>query len=254
MTLRAADGCCCGARLATRLRGRRLSVATVLASALKREQQSQPGGPTSILILVLYQLTLGASATCGTSTATGDDYTAMCSCSALSQLPVFDSVNLTQMRRRKLSVYRMDIDRHEAEAADQAAGEQAAAEGAQAASVAAAGKGGQDGAASHLELYDEFGQRQSSRFQQVCWKPCTLVSKLAHSVSAMARLLCLTAFECVYLLHICIALVVLSLQTIRPGSKRHRPKSRGRLNPTLAKTGATRQAILAAIDKHFADR
>ena len=95
--------------------------------------------------------------------------TLQCAAAVHSQSCQFSTQwTMTQMRRRKLSVYRMDIDRHEAEAADQAAGEQAAAEGAQAASVAAAGKGGQDGAASHLELYDEFGLRQSSRFQQVC--------------------------------------------------------------------------------------
>jgi hypothetical protein len=155
-------------------------MATTLASALKREQQSQPGEPTSILILMLYRLTLGASATCGTSTATGDDWTAMCSCSALSKPPVLTQSTMIRMRRRKLSVYRKDIDRQETEAADQAAGEQAAAEGAQAAFVAAAGTGGQDGAASHLELYDGFGQRQSSRFQQVNGQTCNLPSRPAE--------------------------------------------------------------------------
>ena len=78
-----------------------------------------------------------------------------------------DSVDKIRKRRRKLSVYRMDMDRQEAKAADQAAEEQAAADDANAASVAMAGKGGQDDVAGRSELYDEFGQRQSSRFQQV---------------------------------------------------------------------------------------
>lgn len=98
----------------------------------------------------------------------------VCSCSASCSLPVSTESTMLRNRRRKLSVYRMDIGRQEAEVAGQAAGEQAAAEGAQAAFVAAAGKGGQDGAASHLELYDEFGQRQSSRFQQVNEQTCNL--------------------------------------------------------------------------------
>ena len=180
MTLRAADGCCCGAQPATRLRGRRMSVTSMWASALRHQLQNRLGKPPRTAMLMVCPLTLGASATCGTSMATGDDLKTVCSCWASCNKLVSAELTMLRTRRRKLSVYRMDIDRQEAEAADQAAGEQAAAEGAQAAFAAAAGRGGQDGAASHLELYDEFGQRQSSRFQQVHEKACNLPSRLAQ--------------------------------------------------------------------------
>jgi hypothetical protein len=77
------------------------------------------------------------------------------------------------MCRRKLSAYRIEVDRQKAEAADlklaeKAAEEQAMAEEVrEAASAAKASEAGQDATASLVELYDEYGQRQSSRFQQV---------------------------------------------------------------------------------------
>lgn len=119
--------------------------------------------------------------------------------------------------RRKLSAYRIEADRmaaeqREAEAAARAIAKQQVAEG-EAAAAAAAEAAARDASAkaaavSLVSLYDEFGQRQTSRFQQPS----------------------------------------------RPSSKRHRPKSRGRQSATLAKTGATRQAILAEIDKHLSEK
>lgn len=100
--------------------------------------------------------------------------------------------------RRKLSAYRIEVDRQKAEAAEQAAAEKAAAEevaaaeaaAAETAAAAAAEPGAEDAEAGLVTLYDEFGQRQTSRFQQVP------AEYLAHDVDNVLASPCLQNCTC----------------------------------------------------------
>src|SRR5436189_62089 len=117
---RAAGGCCLEAHTARPLQRQCLRVSPVLSS-VKRLQRSRLAQLQGAMMMTLYLLILGASVTCGTSTARGGWHrqpAVSVQLRRIAQVSMCGQLDMLRHCRRRLSAYRAHADRNTADVAE----------------------------------------------------------------------------------------------------------------------------------------